>query len=710
MDPTTVELAALGEAHRARRREAHEGLPHRDGAQQPQMFDGPLSFLTKNEDDFTEIDRLKFQAMKWTLDKLPRARAARSSCACRRRTRSSPCYAGACRADAREDAGARTTSSTRFAVEGQADILSRASRTSRRTTSIQGAQPAARAGDGARLLLPHVPQQAAAEEGRRAHRHAPVHRRVRSGAPPVSTSSSSIASCPRRATRTRCRRSTRTSSRTTRRYIEMYRRGNAYHGAHPFYMWYWGQKRARALRQGHRRRRRQRDSAEAARLGARRDARRGDRDGRSHDGALARRSRCCIIRRSSIDGRCATMERLCSASSASAAAARRRVRRSQRRQAHPVRRRDRLRRQGRAVDAPAAAIPTSARCSCLVRPGAGNIVGRALLPEGRDVADVRSAARALHGDGYRGVPAREDARRCAGDIGAAAAATSPRQTSSEIGQLDVIINCAGLVSFNPSLESALRINVLGREARARRRAQDRRAAGARLDLLRRRQRDGEVWEDEPLVGYFPRKDRARRQQTDTLRDDDFDPSTLEIADCQKHHRSGQARAPTIARTSRSSASKGAARLQDEAPRSRRRAHDSRSPSQRERKIWMADEAHRPRHGARAATGAGPTRTRTRSRSASRSSCRIKHGARRRSCGRRSSRSALRYPFPGWNEGFNTTAPLMYLCSRGTAPYPTGDDSALDVIPVDFVAAGHDLATAAILAGEHEPSISSARPT
>ena len=23
-------------------------------------------------------------------------------------------------------------------------------------------------------------------------------------------------------------------------YIEMYRRGNAYHGAHPFFMWYWG--------------------------------------------------------------------------------------------------------------------------------------------------------------------------------------------------------------------------------------------------------------------------------------------------------------------------------------------------------------------------------------------------------------------------------------------------------------------------------------
>jgi lactate racemase len=24
-------------------------------------------------------------------------------------------------------------------------------------------------------------------------------------------------------------------------YIEMYRRGNAFHGAHPFFMWYWGE-------------------------------------------------------------------------------------------------------------------------------------------------------------------------------------------------------------------------------------------------------------------------------------------------------------------------------------------------------------------------------------------------------------------------------------------------------------------------------------
>ena len=24
-------------------------------------------------------------------------------------------------------------------------------------------------------------------------------------------------------------------------YVHLYRKGNAYHGAHPFYMWYWGE-------------------------------------------------------------------------------------------------------------------------------------------------------------------------------------------------------------------------------------------------------------------------------------------------------------------------------------------------------------------------------------------------------------------------------------------------------------------------------------
>src|SRR5262245_613378 len=65
-------------------------------------------------------------------------------------------------------------------------------------------------------------------------------------------------------------------------------------------------------------------------------------------------------------------------------------------------------------------------------------------------------------------------------------------------------------------------------------------------------------------------------------------------------------------------------------------------------------------------------------------------------------SSVRYPFPGWNEGFNTTAPLMYLMLKGHRSVPIGEDTALDIIPVDFIAAGILLATAAVLAGEHEP--------
>ena len=52
----------LDRAHRPRRRPAHEGLPHRDRAQQPHVRRASWSSSMKNEEDFTEFDRLKLQA------------------------------------------------------------------------------------------------------------------------------------------------------------------------------------------------------------------------------------------------------------------------------------------------------------------------------------------------------------------------------------------------------------------------------------------------------------------------------------------------------------------------------------------------------------------------------------------------------------------------------------------------------------------------
>ena len=60
----------------------------------------------------------------------------------------------------------------------------------------------------------------------------PVHTRA--------TSTSSSRCWPRPPTRWRSRRASRSSSPRTSRYRHLYRTSYAYHGVHPFYMWYWG--------------------------------------------------------------------------------------------------------------------------------------------------------------------------------------------------------------------------------------------------------------------------------------------------------------------------------------------------------------------------------------------------------------------------------------------------------------------------------------
>src|SRR3954469_11938593 len=51
----------------------HMNVFHIETAINNRMFAGATAFLAKNEDEFTEIDRLKFEAMRWTLSKMPAA-------------------------------------------------------------------------------------------------------------------------------------------------------------------------------------------------------------------------------------------------------------------------------------------------------------------------------------------------------------------------------------------------------------------------------------------------------------------------------------------------------------------------------------------------------------------------------------------------------------------------------------------------------------
>ena len=65
-------------------------------------------------------------------------------------------------------------------------------------------------------------------------------------------------------------------------------------------------------------------------------------------------------------------------------------------------------------------------------------------------------------------------------------------------------------------------------------------------------------------------------------------------------------------------------------------------------------------------------------------------------------SALKDPFPGWNQGVNTSAPLTYLSGRGFRFYPARANLALDVIPVDLVAHAMIPILAALLLRRHQP--------
>ena len=65
-------------------------------------------------------------------------------------------------------------------------------------------------------------------------------------------------------------------------------------------------------------------------------------------------------------------------------------------------------------------------------------------------------------------------------------------------------------------------------------------------------------------------------------------------------------------------------------------------------------------------------------------------------------SALRDPFPGWNQGVNTSAPLTYLAGRGYRFYPAKAELVLDVIPVDLAAHAMVPILGALLSRKHKP--------
>ena len=240
MDPTKSEIAhSMGRQGKVV--EQHLKVFHIETVLNNRAFDGPLSFLMKNEDDFTETDRLAFQGMKWALDKLPFAARREMFMRTPAAYEMIGCYAGACE-PVHEKTLAKSFDQYAVEVEGQADIL------------IYGIPFISPYNVNSKALNPLLVQVMALGYFYHMYRNKSLLRKdgVLIITHPCSDKFDPVHHPSYIEFFNRILPETRDSYTLEHKYqdefaynpsyIEMYRRGNAYHGSHPFFMWYWGQR------------------------------------------------------------------------------------------------------------------------------------------------------------------------------------------------------------------------------------------------------------------------------------------------------------------------------------------------------------------------------------------------------------------------------------------------------------------------------------
>ena len=224
-----------------REAEKHVKVFHIETALNNRMFSGPMDFLMKNEDDFTETDRLKFEGIKWTLDRTPRALRREVFMRVPAAYELIACHAGACE-PVHDKILARTFDQYCVEVQGQADIL------------ISGIPYISPYNVNSKALNPLLVQVMALGYFFHMYRKKPL---VKKGGVLIVTHPCTDAFDPdhhpsyieffnRLLPETGgdaylLESKYQDEFAYNPAYIEMYRRGHAYHGAHPFYMWYWGQ-------------------------------------------------------------------------------------------------------------------------------------------------------------------------------------------------------------------------------------------------------------------------------------------------------------------------------------------------------------------------------------------------------------------------------------------------------------------------------------
>ncbi|MCE9669597.1 AMP-binding protein [Myxococcus stipitatus] len=240
------------------------------------------------------------------------------------------------------------------------------------------------------------------------------------------------------------------------------------------------------------------------------------------------------------------------------------------------------------------------------------------------------------------------------------------------GKVHAFVNCAGLVSFNPSLEVGLNVNTHGVKYAVEL------ALRWAVPLIHMStsfvagNRSGLVFEDEEVRGYFPRKDELDGR--------DFSLEQ-ELKDAERIVARLREQADDRALTS-TFRKKALDRLAEEG----RDVNDEKTlrlAVGRERKLWLSGELVRA--GMERAAHWGWPNTYTYTKSLGEQVIAATPGLRYAIVRPSIVESARHYPFPGWNEGFTTSAPLAFAGIKGPGGIPAGENTILDIIPVDQVA-------------------------
>jgi long-chain acyl-CoA synthetase len=274
-----------------------------------------------------------------------------------------------------------------------------------------------------------------------------------------------------------------------------------------------------------------------------------------------------------------------------------------------------------------------------------------------------------------------------GDVGRPLCGIDAELVSSLRGRIDAVVNVAGIVDFNPPLDYALEANAFG----AKNLVALAEALG-HVPLMHTStcyvagKRKGPIREQSPLERPFPRCDELGR--------DAWDPER-EIQECldliaQVRHRAEDAfRKSEFAESARLS-------LEERGEPATGEALDAEIA--RVRRKWV--EARLVEQGLDRATHWGWQNIYTYTKSIGEqviAGSGLPFTIVRPAC----CESTVAFPFPAWNDGISTSAPIIYLALKGQVHVAT-TDVPLDFIPTDYVCAGMIMSLAELLEGTAKP--------